>query len=34
MVLTLLCSENKIDIDIENNPKWKRWAERLGYVEE
>lgn len=34
MVLTLLCLENKIDIDIESNPKWKRWAERLGYAEE
>ena len=34
MVLTLLCSENKIDTDIENNQKWKRWAERLGDVEE
>lgn len=34
MVLTLLCPENKIDIDIENNPKWKRWAERLDYEEE
>ena len=34
MVLMLLCPENKIDIDIENNPKWKRWAERLGYEEE
>lgn len=38
MVLTLLCPENKklmvSNMNIENNPKWKRWAERLGYKEE
>lgn len=34
MVLTLLCPESKSDMDIGNSPKWKRWAERLGYVEE
>lgn len=38
IVISLLCYKDKkllatiLDIDdIENSPKWKRWAERLGY---
>ncbi len=38
IVITLLCYKDKKLLaaifdseDVENSPKWKRWAERLGY---
>lgn len=41
IVITLLCYKDKKLLaaifnseDVENSPKWKRWAERLGYEEE
>lgn len=41
IVITLLCYKDKKLLaaifnseDAENSPKWKRWAERLGYKEE
>lgn len=41
IVITLLCYKDKKLLaaifnseDVENSPKWKRWAERLGYKEE